>query len=321
MSTQPTKALLEKYVAGKCTPGERLLVEAWYRQEQERRSSQALPELQHTEQAIWEKIQHTVRQPAKRVPVSRYTALKVAACLLLLLGAGYLLQRLWPATPRWLEVAAQGRPLQLQLDDGSVIWLNAGGRLRYPARFSGRSRLVELLGGEACLDVRQDPAHPFLVKCGGTRTRVLGTVFNIRTYEGPGMLQVTVQEGKVAVSCDGGLEKLAGREMVLQPGERLTLYTRQQQWHKERADAAAMNGWTAGRLLFSNERLDLIAWQLEQRYRVRISFADTTLAGYRITAGFAAADPLEEVLDALSLANNLHYAIQDDSVIFSKPSP
>jgi len=291
------------------------VVEEWYRQQQEADTAYTAPSAYPDEETLLQRI----RQPhtAKRIAMQVSTILKIAASLILLLGAGYVLQKLWPAQIHWQEAVAQDHPLQLHLSDSSVVWLNAGSRLRYPDKFNGPQREVELLTGEACLNVAQDPAHPFMIRSGSIRTQVLGTIFNVRVYEKLAIVQVTVQQGKVAVQADS-VPQLAGRQVILLPDEELTFYAQQQDWKKEHRDAANISAWTSGRLLFNNERLDLIAMQLEQKYGVHITFADNTLPAYRITAGFEAADTLHDVLDALSLANKLHYTIDQHNIIFSK---
>ncbi|KAA2238894.1 DUF4974 domain-containing protein [Chitinophaga agrisoli] len=308
------KDLLKRYVAGQCTPEEQLLVEEWYRQQLSARRDIAPPE----QAGLQEQLLQRIQQPRKIIRMR--PLLRVAAALVLLLGIGYLLvQQLRPAKIQWQEAyAAHGNPLRLQLSDGSIVWLNAGTRLRYPAAFKGNEREVQLLTGEMNIDVKQDPDHPFFVKSGGIRTRVLGTVFNVRAYERLALLQVTVQQGKVSVRCDDSLRQLAGQEMILLPDEQMTLHTKDQVWEKQHIDAKSINGWTSGRLLFDNERLDIIAMQLEYKYQVKISFANASLAAYRITAGFQAADPLNEVLEALSMANNLHYQVNGNTIMLNK---
>jgi len=303
MSNRQTRKLLKKYLSGQCTEQERQLVEQWYQGEMERRSAGVPQE----------------ETPVRRLSVS--SALKIAASIILLLGFGYLLQHLRTMPPQWKEVAATTHPLKMQLPDGTQLWLNTGSRLRYPAQFSGAERRIELLTGEACLDVKQDPAHPFLLRSGSIQTRVLGTIFNVRALQQLDLLQVTVREGKVAVTADDSLRKLSGQEVILLPDEQLTLNSHLQEWKKASADAAAVSSWTSGRLLFNNERLDIIALQLEHRYQVKISFGDDVLPAYRITAGFSPADTLEEVLQVLSLANKLTYEIKNGRVTFSRQSP
>lgn len=303
MSNRQTRKLLKKYLAGKCTEQERQLIEQWYHEEMERRRTGALQD----------------ERPVRRLSVN--TVLKIAASIILVLGAGYLLQRLWSSTPKWREIAATTHPVKMQLPDGTQLWLNSGSRLRYPAKFDGAERRVELLTGEVCLDVKQDPVHPFLIRSGSIQTRVLGTVFNVRAIQQLDLLQVTVREGKVAVTADDSLRKLSGHEVILLPDEQLTLNSQLQEWKKEHTDGAAVSSWTNGKLLFNNERLDIIALQLEHRYHVKILFGDHVLPAYRITAGFSPADPLEEVLQVLSLANKLKYEIKNGRVTFSRQSP
>jgi len=316
MKAQHIKQLLKRYVAGTCTPEEQWLVEEWYRRQQSANEGYAPQHPYPSEEALLRQIQQA--GSARRISLPVSTLLKIAASIILLLGAGYLLQRLWPQPVRWKEAVALNKPMQLHLSDSSVVWLNAGSRLRYPEKFSGSKREIVLLTGEASLDVHQDPAHPFIIRSGSLRTRVLGTVFNVRAYTRLALVQVTVQQGKVAVQADDTLQQLAGSEVVLLPDEQLTCNTRQQVWEKGHTDAGNISAWTTGRMLFNNERLDIIAMQLEQKYGVRISFGDSTLPGYRITAGFEAADSLQEVLDALSLANSLHYTIHQHNVTLSK---
>lgn len=313
---QDVKKLLKKYVTGKCTPEEQLLVEQWYEQQsdQSKADVSGLP-FEHLENTIWQQVQQQTSLPAKRIAMPRYTLLKVAASLLLIMGAGMLLWLLRPPAGKWQEVyASKTQPLQFVLDDGTQVWLNAGSGLRYPAHFTGTTRKIELLSGEVCLDVKQDPAHPFIIKSGAVNTRVLGTVFNVRNYPQLAVLQVTVQQGKVAVQSDNA----AGKEMVVLPDEQLTINTGSPAFSKTRVDGKAVNAWTTGKLLFNNERLDMIALQLENKYNKQISFADTTLGAYRITAGIEATDSLREVLDMLCLANKLSYSTDGQHIIFRK---
>ncbi|QJB37070.1 FecR domain-containing protein [Chitinophaga oryzae] len=307
------KKLLKKYVAGKCTPEEQRLIEQWYQQESDasKADTSGLP-FEHLEKNIWQKVQQQTAAPAKRVAMHRYTLLRIAALLLLIAGAGTLMWMRRPVRENWQEVfAPKTQSLQLVLDDGTRVWLNAGGGMRYPAHFTGADRKIELLSGEMCLDVKQDPAHPFMVKSEQINIRVLGTVFNVRHYPQRNFLQVTVQQGKVAVP-------LAGKEVVLLPDEQVTVHTGSAAFSKASVDGTAINGWTTGKFLFNNERLDVIALSLENRYGIQISFADSSLAAYRITAGIETTDSLSDVLDMLCLANKLNCTANGQHIIFRK---
>ncbi|SEW45184.1 FecR family protein [Chitinophaga arvensicola] len=317
MPMQDIKKLLKKYIAGKCTPEEQLLIEQWYQQagDNSKADVSGLP-FEQLESSIWQQVQQQTTPQPKRVPMQRTTLLKIAASLLLIIGTGMLIWLPRPAKENWQEVfASKGVPLHFTLDDGSQVWLNAGSGLRYPAHFTGTDRKIELLSGEICLDVKQDPARPFIIKSGQVSTRVLGTIFNVRNYPQLAFLQVTVQQGKVAVQADA---QQTAAEVVVLPNEQLTINTASPAVSKTNVDAKAVNGWTSGKLLFNNERLDIIAITLENRYHKKISFASPSLSAYRITAGIEATDSLQEVLEVLCLANKLYYTTAGEHITFRK---
>lgn len=320
MPMHDIKKLLEKYVAGTCTPAERLLIEQWYEQESDRSKVDTTQlNFDQLEANIWQQVQLTISPPPKRLAMTRSVLLKIAAAFLLLLGAATMLWLAWPPKEEWQEViAAKGKPLQFMLEDGTQVWLNAGSQLRYPAQFQSTSRQIELITGEICLDVKQDPARPFFIKSGQINTRVLGTIFNVRAYSQLAYLQVTVQQGKVAVQCNKELSQLAGQEVIVLPGEQVTVHTQSPEICKTTVDATAVNKWTTGQLLFNNERLDMISLMLENKYNVDISFDDPALQAYRITAGIEATDTLADVLNALCLANKLKYSTQGHKITISK---
>ena len=63
------------------------------------------------------------------------------------------------------------------LADGTTIRLNGATRLQVVYTTAGRS--ARLLAGQAFFDVRHDAARPFVVRAGASRTRVLGTAFDL----------------------------------------------------------------------------------------------------------------------------------------------
>ncbi|MCF6405240.1 FecR domain-containing protein [Chitinophaga filiformis] len=311
MDNQEINKLLQRYIAGECTAEEERLVEAWYEQQRETsRADVSGLDIATAQEQIWGRLQQR--------PVRKISYLwKIAAAITILLGGGYLSYVLFfNNSITWKETFADHhQPVHLTLPDGSDVWLNAGSHLRYPAQFNGKERQIILVTGEARIHAAEDPQHPFIITAGSLQTRVLGTIFNVRSYKELPFVQVSVQEGKVAVTRSSGDD--AGTVLLL-PNERATLYANRQDIIKDTVDAASISGWTTDQLLFNNERLDMIAILLEHEYNVRISFADTTLPSYKVTAGFAATDSVREVLEALSLANNLSFRLQGNNIVFDK---
>ena len=111
----------------------------------------------------------------------------------------------------WVEKHTRpGEQRRLQLADGSVVWLNAGSRLRYPAAFARPQREV-FLEGEAFFEVARDPKKPFLIHAGQSTTRVLGTSFSVRSYAREPAVVVVV----VTVAFSAGQ---TGQTVTLRPG-------------------------------------------------------------------------------------------------------
>ena len=107
--------------------------------------------------------------------------------------------------------------LNVDLPDGSTVWLGARSTLVCSHAFVGATRSVTL-SGEGYFRVRHDASHPFLVQAGMLTTRVLGTTFYISAYEGD-KPSVTLVEGRVAVTSQGIRAVLsAGQEASWQGG-------------------------------------------------------------------------------------------------------
>jgi transmembrane sensor len=93
----------------------------------------------------------------------------------------------------------RGGQYQINLPDGTKVWLNASSSLKYPAMFSGRERGVELTG-EAYFEVAENKSMPFQVKSYGQTVEVLGTHFNINAYADEHTIKTTLLTGSVKVT-------------------------------------------------------------------------------------------------------------------------
>lgn len=112
----------------------------------------------------------------------------------------------------------RGGQYQLTLADGTKVWLNAASTLRFPATFSGTERKVELTG-EGYFEVAKNAAMPFKIDVAGKgEVEVLGTHFNINSYNNEPAINTTSIEGSVKVT---GLT--LGKTVVLMPGQQTQL--------------------------------------------------------------------------------------------------
>ena len=100
-------------------------------------------------------------------------------------------------TNNGLYAAAVGEQRQLELPDGSVIYLNTNSQVQID--YTDTTRNIVLLQGEAHFDVAKNPQRPFNVYAGGGLVQAVGTAFTVFFKEDQD-IDVTVTEGKVALS-------------------------------------------------------------------------------------------------------------------------
>ncbi|HXB32026.1 MAG TPA: FecR domain-containing protein [Puia sp.] len=108
-----------------------------------------------------------------------------------------------------------GAQKEMVLADGSKVWLDAGSELKYPPKFTGSERLVEL-SGEAFFDVEGSSERPFRVRIKGAEVEVLGTFFTIMAYNDEPENRTAVVDGDVKVTTDG-------KSVIVKPGQEVDL--------------------------------------------------------------------------------------------------
>ena len=158
-----------------------------------------------------------------------------------------------------VPVAADYR---LHLSDGSVVYLNADSRLRYPETFTGGERKV-YLEGEAYFEVAKDASRPFKVVARGVEVNVLGTHFNVNAYPEHTDVVTTLAEGKVQVA--GGAS-----QAVLVPGEQAIASPEGMEVRK--VDVQAYTSWKDGVFVFRSMPLEEIMEQVYRWYGVEAVF-------------------------------------------------
>jgi transmembrane sensor len=97
---------------------------------------------------------------------------------------------------------------QVELSDGSIVYLNANSKLYYPETFEGETRTIEF-EGDGFFEIAKNPTKPFIIKAKEAEIRVLGTSFNVNTKKGEDRVEVLVETGKVQLSAlKGGTSEI-----------------------------------------------------------------------------------------------------------------
>jgi transmembrane sensor len=188
----------------------------------------------------------------------------------------------------------RGGEYQLVLPDGTRVWLNASTSLRFPTRFTGKERKI-FLKGEAYFEVKEDPKMPFHIEAGNeTNVEVLGTHFNIMSYDDENDTKTTLVEGKVKVTCQANT-------LTLSPATQAIWNKRRGSLTSAEADVEKIIAWKNGMIEFHDDDLPYIMRQLSRWYDVDISFAGAPPVGL-YTGSIRRQVKLEKVLEILQLA-------------------
>lgn len=198
---------------------------------------------------------------------------------------------------------------QLELGDGTKIWLNAETELRYPVEFRGEERKV-FLSGEAYFKVMPDKKRPFIVMTEKEMSvKVYGTEFNVNTYNG-GEVQTTLVSGKV------GIEVLSsGKEYMLSPHEIADYSEVSGDVTVKKTDTYAYTAWKDGKFVFENETIEEIMQRLCRWYDCEVFFSGQQSREHRFSGIITRFSDLSDVLYLIGETAEVKFEIRERLVI------
>ncbi|WP_292271404.1 FecR domain-containing protein [Butyricimonas sp.] len=203
----------------------------------------------------------------------------------------------------------RGGEYQLVLSDGTKVWVNAESSLRYPETFGEKRELV--LTGEAYFEVAKDSTRPFIVHVGDNAIEVLGTHFNVASYE-KGEVYTTLAEGRVKVSHNG-------QSVILNPDEQAIIESGTSGIGVREVDASLYTSWINGRYEFRDTELESIAAQLSRWYDVDIRFAAEGLKHKRFAGVIYRDEELGFTIKVIERVANVRFTREDNTIYIDNP--
>jgi ferric-dicitrate binding protein FerR (iron transport regulator) len=200
--------------------------------------------------------------------------------------------------------------IDMQLSDGSHVWLNAGSSVKYPVAFVGNERKVEITG-EAYFEIAHNASKPFIVSKGETSVTVLGTHFNVNAYDDEDALRVTLLEGSVKVSA-------ANKVVTIKPGE-------QAQVNGGNAIGLVVNrgvdvdqvmAWKNGKFSFNKDDIRTVMRQLARWYDLEVVY-EGEVTNAKFWGDIQRDLPLSETLSFLK-ESKVKFEIQGKKVTVKK---
>ena len=162
-------------------------------------------------------------------------------------------------------IIPKGTFYHLVLSDGTKVWLNADSKMKYPVSFGKDKREVSL-HGEGYFEVAKDSTRPFIVSTEKMDVKVLGTTFDVNTYEDEGKSFVVLVEGLVEVSAG------KGESRIITPGHmaEVNMYDTQAKIQISKCDAEHYIAWKNGNFSFRNASLTEILKRVSRYYDVTV---------------------------------------------------
>ena len=207
----------------------------------------------------------------------------------------------------WVEIKAPAwTRAQFSLPDGTTGWLNSNSSVKYNGNFNS-DRQVSLTG-EAFFNVFKDKKRPFIVNTPEINVKVLGTRFNIASYNNENNVEVVLEEGKLVFN-----DKEINKSYTMRPNDLVVYDKTQRDFSTKVVLPQKYLLWTEGKLEFRNDPLDVVARKLERWYNIDVEVNGSISHDQRLRATFVN-ESLEEVLYLLKRTLHIDYRIENGNL-------
>ncbi|WP_321281019.1 FecR domain-containing protein [Marinifilum fragile] len=207
---------------------------------------------------------------------------------------------------------SKGDDYQIELSDGTIVYLNCDSELKYPVSFGGQDRRVELRG-EAFFDVSKTGKR-FIVEVNDMEVEVLGTQFNVMAYENENSIQTTLVSGKVKVSINSnGVDK----SLMLEPGNQANWNLKKRTLESKEVDTNLYTSWVNGYFRFENQRLEDILRTIARWYDIKVFYQNPDLKNKRLSGKLNKMEGLEVISNMIEKISNVEIEMNKKAVVVS----
>jgi hypothetical protein len=208
--------------------------------------------------------------------------------------------------PSWNIIRIpNGGEYAVTLNDGTRVWLNAASSLKYPVRFTGRERRVELTG-EAYFEVAKDKAHPFIVVTSRMQVQAVGTVFDVNCYRNADSTTITtLAEGKIKVTTQH-------KTVLVNPGQQVK--TNLTTTAVSEGDVETATAWKNGLFIFNATPLQEVLIQLSRWYDVQVAYDRHFNPSKYFTGEIKRNVPVSKLLQMMEMTGIARFRITNNTV-------
>jgi ferric-dicitrate binding protein FerR (iron transport regulator) len=290
----------------------------------------------------WKHIQRKMNYPSGKLVALNTVATKwiAAAVIILVAGASFFIFKNDGFTrhnelvlqQKFNKISTQpGSKTNVQLPDGTQVWLNANSQLFYNSENFGKEERIVNLIGEAFFDVTKNEKIPFVIHAGIVNITVKGTAFNVKAYPKQKDIETTLIRGLIEITTTQDPE----RRIVVKPNEKIIIPSEVIVEEDSKANRSENSlykisrlqknekhifseiVWIKDNLEFDNQTFQDLSGQLESWFSVKIHFGDEAIKQRRFS-GSIEKETLEQTLSAMQISFPFNYSITGNDVWINK---
>lgn len=216
------------------------------------------------------------------------------------------------ASTKWNTIRTPyGGKYHIILGDGTKVWMNAGSSLTFPEHFSKNERTVQAYG-EIFFEVFHDKSAPFIVHTKGVEIQVLGTSFNLSTYENANnktQPSIALMDGLVLLKTNKASAKIL-------PGTKATII----EGHitSSNFDTESEISWKDNYFIFKDQNITKILDAMARWYNAEIVYKGNQWQDKNFTIRMSRRNNLQEILSIIERTESIKFQIKGRRVIVSK---
>jgi hypothetical protein len=210
-----------------------------------------------------------------------------------------------------------GKRTKIKLSDGSIVWLNSGSKLVYPAVFNGDKREL-YLEGEAIFDVAHNKNKPFVVLSENQEIEVLGTVFGVTDYKDENALNTVLKSGSVQISYNNNSSSSLHTDKIkISPGTKASYNKKTKSMVSEKVNVDHYFSWRDGVFIFKNDDLNHITKRISRYYNLEIEIINEALAKETFSGYLDLNEDIDKVIQNIKESTKMNYKFLENKIIIN----
>ena len=205
-----------------------------------------------------------------------------------------------------------GKRFNLQLSDGTDVYLNSGTIMKYPVSFLPNQTRSVHIEGEAFFNVKKAANSIFEVRSNQITASVYGTKFNFKNFSEDFSSDIVLVEGSLGISNENTTDI-----NMLSPGYKASIDKEIFKISKSKVNSKIYTSWVDGDVIFRNETFDQIIQKLQRLYNITI-INNSKISNQLFNASInVEEEKIEDVLGYFNKIYNIDFQIFNNKIIIN----